>query len=366
MVTLAWIALGCAALPCLLFLWNLCQFTPPPSPGRARPGVSVLIPARNEADNIGACIESVLATRGADVEVVVLDDRSEDDTARVVEGLAAGDQRVRLARGPRLPAGWCGKQHACHLLAAEARRDLLMFVDADVRLEPDAVARMVAFLEASRSGLVSGFPRQVTESALERLLLPLIQWVLLGFLPFVGMRRTLQPGFAAGCGQLFLARRADYERSGGHATIRASRHDGITLPASFRRAGVGTDVCDATGVASCRMYHSWAEVWSGLAKNATEGLGAPARILPFTTMLVLGQVLAPVLALLAAPTLFVPSLIAVFLPRALAAWRFRQPVSSVALHPVGVVVLLAIQWRALWLSLRGRPATWRGRAYEPA
>ena len=147
------------------------------------------------------------------------------------------------------------------------------------------------------------------------------------------MRRTVHPSFAAGCGQLFLARRDAYFESGGHGAIRASRHDGIELPAAFRRAGFRTDLCDATQIACCRMYRGARQVWDGLLKNASEGLGAPKRIVPFTVLLMGGQVAAPVLAAILAPVWVAPAVCAVFGPRVVAAFRFRQPLSSAVLHP---------------------------------
>ncbi len=153
---------------------------------------------------------------------------------------------------------------------------------------------MIAALRHGNSGLISGFPRQVTLTALEQLLLPLMHFLLLGFLPLIGMRKLLNPAFGAGCGQIFVADREAYRRAGGHAAIRSSRHDGITLPKAFRRAGIMTDLCDATEVASCRMYHNAHQVFFGLLKNADEGLASPGRILPFSFMLFVGQVL-PVL-----------------------------------------------------------------------
>jgi hypothetical protein len=113
------------------------------------------------------------------------------------------------------------------------------------------------------------------------------------------MRRSLHPAYAAGCGQLFVARREDYERAGGHAAARGLLHDGIHLPRVFREAGIATDLFDAAGIASCRMYHNAAEVWSGLTKNAVEGLAAPGKIVPASLLLLAGQVLPFALAALA-------------------------------------------------------------------
>jgi glycosyltransferase involved in cell wall biosynthesis len=317
---------------------------------------------------------AALASRGVDLEVVVLDDQSEDRTAFIVREVADRDPRVRLETAPPLPAGWCGKQHACAVLARHARHPILAFVDADVRLAPAGLARSAAFLDASGADLVSGFPRQKTVTFLERLLLPLIHFVLLGFLPMGRMRRTRHPAYGAGCGQLFLARREGYERAGGHTAIRTSLHDGIMLPRAFRRAGLTTDLFDATDVASCRMYRSAAEVWRGLSKNATEGLASPGKIVFFTALFLLGSVLPPVLLLLAlASVLPEPALVpaavgtlAVYLPRLAAMRRFRQPLDGALLHPFAILVFLAIQWTALGRKLLGLPAGWKGRTYSPS
>ena len=148
MIWLAVTCLVCAAIPCLLFLRNLRGFHPPrPSPASPHlPAISVLIPARNEQANIAAALESVLANRGAELEVVVLDDHSTDRTPDIVHEFARTDSRVRLEKAPPLPGGWCGKQHACAVLAERARNPLLVFMDADVRLEPFALAGMATFL----------------------------------------------------------------------------------------------------------------------------------------------------------------------------------------------------------------------------
>lgn len=366
MTVLAWAALVLAALPALLYLLNSFLFrapgdtrglTPHGSPVR----ISVLIPARNEETSIGACVESVLASRGVEVEVVVLDDHSEDRTAEVVREIAGKDPRVRLEPAPPLPAEWCGKQHACYALSKLAGHPVLTFLDADVRLAPDALARMATFLERSRAGLVSGFPRQETGTLLEKLVIPLINWLLLGYLPLVGMRLTRLAAFGAGCGQWFMTTREAYEKVGGHAAVKGSLHDGLTLPRAFRRAGFRTDVCDATELAVCRMYQSARGVWFGLAKNAREGMAATAQ-LPVWTVLLLGGHVLPWVLLAAEPGL-IPATAAglSLLPRLHTAVRFRQSWPGAVLHPIGVAVLLAIQWYAAMTAAVGRPVGWKGR-----
>ena len=371
-------ALLLAAIPALLTLFNLKVFLPAPEQGGRmnKPAVSVLVPARNEAAAIEPCVRAILASRDVELEVVVLDDASTDGTDAIVRQLAEQDARVRLIRGRPLPSGWCGKQHACAQLAEAATHETWVFLDTDVLLSTDAVRRCVAFLDASQASLVSGFPRQVTGSFLEWMLLPLIHFVLLGFLPIARSRMDNSPGLAAGCGQLFITRRGDYLRAGGHTAIRASLHDGIKLPRAFRRAGLRTDIFDATDIASCRMYTRSLDVWKGLSKNATEGIGSPATIVPFTILLAGGQMLPWVLVAWGLATgwqgwpawTVAAALVAVALsslPRILAAGRFRQSFASVLAHPLGVLVFLAIQWVALGRRLLGLQTSWRGRSLAP-
>ncbi len=365
-----------ALVPALLFRANLRAYAPPPChpAGQEFPPVSVLIPARNEENAIGAAVRAALQNQGIELEVVVLDDHSEDRTAAIVDQLIATDERVRLVPSPELPAGWCGKQHACWVLAREARHPLLLFIDADVRLVPNALARMTAFVSASGADLASGIPHQETVSLLEKLLIPLIHFILLGFLPIRLMRWSRRPSFAAGCGQLIIARAEAYHRCGGHSVIRDTLHDGLKLPRVFRVAGLKTELFEATDLATCRMYRTGGEVWFGLAKNASEALAAPAMIGPMTAVLLGGQVLPVILLFLGLCswpepwprwqiTLALVATSAAYYPRLTAARRFRQSLLGAILHPLGILILLAIQWFAFLCNALGRPATWKGRPY---
>ena len=370
---LALTGLALGALYALLTLVNLAIFRAPrgPRPGDARARVSILIPARDEAANIGAALDLALAQEAAEVEVLVLDDGSTDGTADIVAGRAAADPRVRLLRGAALPRGWNGKQHACHQLCKAARMPLLLFVDADVRLAPDAATRMHAYMLRRRLALVSGFPRQVTRSLGEIVAIPQILVLLLGYLPFPMARLLPGTGFAAGCGQLMMVRAEAYRAAGGHAAFRNLMHDGLNLPRNVRAAGGRTDILDATPLARVRMYENWADLWAGFRKNATEGMAKPVA-LPIWTVLLLGGHVLPLLVLPAAwiagaDRAFEWSLwtvIAVGLARTALALKVRQHPLSVVLHPIGVIVTLAIQWSALLGRRRGAQAHWRGRLYD--
>ena len=363
----------CAVVPAVLFCVNLQLYREPgPAGTTALPALSVLIPARDEEAGIEAAVTSVLQSVGVEFEIVVMDDSSVDRTAAIVERMAVSNPRVRLERASPLPAGWNGKQHACWMLAHAARHNTLCFVDADVRLAPEALARMSAFRVRQQAALVSGFPKQITETCMEWLLLPLIHFILLGFLPIARMRRGTDPAFAAGCGQFIMVERDAYFAAGGHAAIRTTMHDGLLLPRLLRSAGYRTDLADLTTLASCRMYTNARQVWHGLAKNATEGLGAPKRIVPISLLLALGQVMPTVLLVCLWPLgahsaavclCFALALIASWLPRALAIHRFRQDWRGALLHPLGALLLIALQWYALIGRCAGRSVRWKQRSY---
>jgi hypothetical protein len=244
-----------------------------------------------------------------------------------------------------------------------------MFIDADVRISPDALARMAGFMQRSEVALASGVPRQELGTFTERLLIPMIHFILLSFLPMHAMRRNRLPALSAGCGQLFIARRDAYHQCGGHANLRDSLHDGLKLPRVFRQAGFNTDLFDATDIATCRMYHTNVETWRGLGKNATEGLAASGTILPMTVLLFGGQVLPFLLLGCAAWLSWFGLVFAVlaatlaYLPRLITFRIFHQSLDGALLHPLGVLALLAIQWQARLHQLAGQPAVWKGRSY---
>ncbi len=374
MILYAAFVLVLALLPVAMFLKNLQIFLPANSDQEllalaALEGVSILIPARNEALSIGLAVDAILANDHPKFEVLVLDDHSEDATAKIVQTHAIRDARVKLLNSNPLPTGWNGKQHACWQLANHAQFDWLLFLDADVRLSKDAVTRCIAEQIVRQAPLISGFPTQETGTPTEKILIPLMHYVLLGYLPIDRMRATLGVGLAAGCGQLFYANKEVYMSIEGHSSIRGSRHDGIQLPRAFRRAGHRTDIFDATDIARCRMYMSIAQVCNGLLKNATEGIANARLIVPFTILLIGGSVLPSLSlawALFSGATTVVLSLLSIavvlsFVPRLLACQRFHQSLLGAVLHPVGVLWFVAIQWIAILRKQLGITTKWRGR-----
>jgi len=371
-----------AVVPALLFALNLRRYRVPKFGAESNVPVAVLIPARDEEKNIGAALESVLASREVELEVFVLDDDSADRTVNIVLDAAARDSRVKLLQSSRLPAGWTGKQYACWQLAQATDAPVMLFMDADVRVQPWAIARSVAALRAKKVKLLSGFPRPMATNALGKMLLALRQYLLLSFLPFRSMQKTTKPAYAAGSGQFMLVEREAYLASGGHEAIRETRQDGVMLPRLFREHGFRTDIVDLTTLAEAQMFRARS---IGLAKSVAEGIGIEEHIVTFSAVLLLGQVLPAIVAcwwlfkstsMIAAggtiedPTglamvslLLMIALVASYAPRIIAARRFKQSMVSAMLHPLEMLLMLAVQWVAFARTAMGRPVTWRAREY---
>lgn len=357
---LAWIALALAAMPAAIGLLNILLLRTPRGTPPAGSLVSILIPARDEAAHIATCITAALAQRGVAVEVLVMDDGSRDETASIVADLAARDRRLRLLRAPPLPPGWTGKIHACACLAEAARGTHLLFIDADVHLAPDAAPAMAGHAARSGAAMVTGVPRQRIGSVGEAMTVPMINLMLVGYLPGGGRAATRHPALAAACGQLLLAESCAYRAAGGHAALGGVLHDALALARRFRRQGLATEVVHAAPLATCRMYRGFAEAWHGFLKNAREGMATPLG-LPVWTVLLGGAHLLPWALLPAAPALATIGL--GFGIRLLVTQRVREPWWTVPFYPAAVLVALAIQWTALIRAMLGRPARWKGRDY---
>lgn len=382
LIWLAGLSALLSALPLAMTLWNLRLYRRSDPSARIDHGrrVFVCVPARDEAGNIEACVRSVLGNDHPDLRVVIYDDHSTDRTPEIVSMLRAEDGRVLSAPTAPLPAGWNGKQHACWSMGSAVSRglggepplrdeDLLLFTDADVRFSADALRRAQAERDRLGADLLSTFPRQLTGTLAEAAVVPMMFYLLLGYLPIARMRATRDPASSAGCGQFILMTGAAWRAIGGHAACRDSMHDGIKLPRAARAAGLRTDLFDGTDLAWVRMYRGFGQVWRGFAKNAYEGLGSPGLLVFMTSLHLLGHLLPWVLALAWALGAGVPPgagvlcLLAIgaqVWQRLLLAARLRHTPVGAVLHPVGVALMTGIQWHSWWIQARGG-RRWRGR-----
>jgi glycosyltransferase involved in cell wall biosynthesis len=244
-----------------------------------RPDTSLLVPARDEAHRLPAALAGLLAQ---DVtEIVVLDDQSSDATAAVVRHAARADPRVRLVCGTPSPPGWTGKNWACHQLAMIARGDILLFCDADVLLAPGAVDACWAQMCAQHAAVFSVFPRQRTVTLGERLLVPLIDDVLLAFLPHHLLRLPV-PSAATANGQLLVFRRSAYDALGGHAAVAGDITEDLALGRRTRRTGLRLGLALGGDLASARMYSGYRDCVRGFGKSLRAAHGGHDGALAMT------------------------------------------------------------------------------------
>lgn len=360
-----------AGFALLMTLWNIALFprTRTDAAPAGQPSVSVCIPMRNEQTNVVDCIAAILASDYSNLLVLVYDDQSDDQTPELLKQMMQRDSRVRVVPTRPLPAGWVGKQWACWQLGQAATTDRMLFIDADVRLETDCLRRALAAQDDRAAALISTFPRQVCGTLGEALLVPLIHFILLSYLPFVRMRSTGDPNACAACGQFILVSRDAYTTLGGHSSCMNSMHEGVKMPRVFRKAGFKTDLFDGTDIVSCRMYRGLAQTWRGFAKNAFEGLGSIGLLVFITIMHAVGHVLPwLVLAILSLSgdlftlTGLLAAIAVAFnlVQRFTLAGRFQQSFLSALLHPLGVAMMTIVQWHSLILARTGKRG-WRGR-----
>jgi glycosyltransferase involved in cell wall biosynthesis len=367
--------------------------SPPVAPTDAarRPTLSVLIPARDEAARLGPTLDAVVRQAGVDLEVLVLDDGSTDGTAALVRaratatapaadpevgGISTADgadpthprrPRVRLLTGRPLPEGWLGKPHACAQLAEAATGEVLVFLDADVRLRPGALAACADLLQQGGFDMVSPYPRQVASSAAERLVQPLLQWSWLTFLPLRLAERAAAPALTAGNGQLLVCRAAAYRAAGGHARVRDAVIEDVALARAFKSSGLVVAMADGTSLATCRMYTGWAELREGYAKSLWSAFGSRRGALATMALLAWLYVVPP-LGLVAGLVLRRSRLAAAggagyaaaVAGRALVARRTGGRIADAVAHPASVV-LLGVLTRESWRRRAQGTLTWKGR-----
>jgi hypothetical protein len=341
---------------------------PPPTPPPVRRPVTVVLPVRDEEDHVSACLSAVLGQQGIDeLRVVVVDDGSSDATASLVR--AQTDPRVQLVSAEPPPPGWLGKPWACATgvaaAAAEGRAGdeaVLVFVDADVRLFPDAVAGAVAVLDAHGLALVSPWPRPLAQTWAERLVQPLAPWLWATTLPLRIAERSRRPSLAAATGQFLVLTGRGYRVCGGHAAVRGEVLEDIALLRAVKRAGGRGGPIDGSRLAACRMYTGWAELRDGYGKSLWSAVGgSPAASATAAAALTAVWVLPPLAALRGSRAGLLGYLTGVG-GRALVAARTGSRLwPDPLIHPLSILALDVLVARSIVGRRRGTLA-WRGRA----
>ena len=361
-------------IPLLRLAWRGRRPALAEAPERSGTLVSVVIPARNESANITTVLRSILASRYAPLEVIVVDDRSGDDTAAIVERIAEEDTRLRLVRGADLPAGWFGKSWACVQGFRAARGDLILFTDADTEHAPDLLGHAVGALEQERADLVTILPTQVCLTLSERLVMPQLFFLLGAQYSPDRVNHARAAADVIANGQFILVRREAYLEVGTHEVVRQEVAEDLALGQEFWRRGKKLHLAHAEELMRTRMYTGLGSLIEGWSKNLYLGARRayaddPLRRTLAPTGVLLGFVfwLIPPLALAAAPLW--PALLwpAVWACGSSAVfWMIvttgmEIPFAYGILYPAGAALAA---WIALRSIVRGRSRVeWRGRVY---
>ncbi len=338
--------------------------------------VSVLIPARNEEENIETCLKSLQKQDYPIFEILVLDGNSTDRTAELVERMAAKDDRIRLIKGEPLPEGWAGKPFACYQLAEKARGSWLLFIDADTTHAPHMLRSTMALAFELKPSMLSGFPRQMAESLPEKIAMPVLYFVIMSWLPLWWLHRFVGSKPSLTVGQFILFSREAYWRIGGHMAVKDRIIEDVWLGVETVRSGGRHIAIDLSTVFYCRMYREVGKMWEGFVK----WIYSVAALSPVLLVGLLAAAfvfyLAPFYWLwnayfsAAAPTdwryVVVFQVAMIIFMRWLVDHHFRQSLFSTFLHPIGFSFLFAAGLYGGWREVVGKGVRWKDRLYREA
>lgn len=364
----------------MLRLWRMPRLSPPDPAPPARPFVSVLIPARNEAHTIARCLDGVLFQTYPAYEVIVVDDASTDATPHILANYVRQHPQLRIVRTTGLPPGWTGKTHACQQAADAAQGAWLLFLDADTIPQPDLIAALVSHTRHQHLDMLTLFPFLELGSFWERVILPPFLAILHGTFPYERLNAPdARPEEVAANGQCIFVRRSAYTALGGHAVVRREVLEDVYLAQRLRAAGFRIGAVDGTRSIRVRMYTNGREVVDGLTKNAIAGFCSGGHRALWAGMRQFLMTLAPLWLLAAGLVLLATSssnhawpillqaglviLVALTFWATLLRHVYRLPWWHALLWLVGLHCYGLIALRALWRIRSGRGVHWKGRTY---
>ncbi len=351
---------------------RLFQKPGPPDPQRKKwPKVSVLIPARNEEGRIRPCLKSLLQQDYPAYEILVLDDRSTDDTFNLVKDLARHNTRLRILKGKNLPEGWVGKPWACWQLSQKANGEWFFFTDADTWHNPQMLKRTVQMSEEKKADVLTLLTRQITETWMEALVVPVMAYTLLAFLParWSLRKESRFSRFAGVSGQFVFIQRRVYRAMGGHQIVKNEIVEDLNFGKQVVRNGYRLAYGDGSDFSFCRMYTNSGEVWQGFSKNFFPAVGFhPLYFLNAQVALIVDGLL-PFAVVVLGPgfPLFWPALALALVSlgiRWIEAIRYGFHKGSVLFHPLGCLLFALVGFNSLrWYWLRGH-GHWKGRKLQ--
>jgi chlorobactene glucosyltransferase len=334
------------------------------------PFVSILVPARNEAVNLPESLSSLLAQEFDHYEVIVLDDNSSDSTLQILSDLSYQEPRLRVLNGSLVPAGWTGKNWACSQLAAESTGEILIFTDADVHWKPGALRSLIDTLRYRQADVLTVWPTQQTESVAERLVVPLMMFSIIAYLPEIFVRIVPWPVFSAANGQCLAFKREAYTGISGHAAVKDRIIEDMGMAWNTKRADFRLVMALGNERITSRMYNSWSEVHSGFAKNILAGHGGSPFLLSVSSLfhwlvfilpwmwLSTGLLVDTGQAWPALPLAMIGLGIGI---RALSAAATGHRVEDAAWMPVSVFLMTIIAGKSLWWYYRYGGPVWKDR-----
>lgn len=342
-----------------------------PSGDNPLPFISILVPARDEEANIEACVRSLLSLNYPHFEVIVLDDRSADDTYGILCRLRDQDGRLRVLIGAELPADWYGKPFACWQMAQAAQGEYLLLTDADCEFSPDALLLALGAAQEHQADMISLVPDLRAEGFWEKLIIPLQYFIIFAFLPTFLIRRTPYPWFAAANGAFLFLKRETYFAVDGHRAVRQQLAEDVKFAQYIKRQGKTLWYGDGSRTYGVRMYHGLGEIWAGFSKNIFPAFSRNIFLLAGVILMLLNVLVLPILWTVGgwvsgAGWAWLP-LSSYFLlagVRLGITVRFGRDTGEYALlNPLAWTVVIGIAINSAYQSLSGRGNAWKGRLY---
>jgi len=321
--------------------------------------VSILIPARNEEENIGRLLDDLLALEYKNFEILVYDDESTDKTGSIIMGKSMGDSRIRYFQGNGPLPGWLGKNNACHQLARQSRGEYLLFLDADVRVKSGLMADAMAEMERRDLDLLSLFPVQQMRSPGEWLTVPSMNRILLGNLPLMLIRRCSWPAFAAANGQFMMFKSETYKNNWYHKQVSDEKVEDILIITRMKKMRLKVQTLLSGGQVSCRMYFGFTDSIAGFSKNILAFFGNNWLILfAYLILTTLGPFAVWMSISFSALVVYLSVII---LSRVIISYLSRQPVLlNLMFMPFQQLSLILISILALFRQMT-RTHKWKGR-----
>ena len=335
---------------------NFVQIRTPKGTSDLTQTIGVIVPMRNEAENVEGLVATLAAQEGS-LHFYLLDDNSEDQTFELLQRFTKGDSRFTVIKGAVLKDKWIGKTWALQQLFEEAKEEILVSIDADVRLSNDAINKAVTAMNDARLDFVSPYPRQIAQSFAERLIQPLLQWSWLTTVPLRYAERSGQKSMAVANGQFFVVRRSALSSIGGYQSVKHAVIDDVFLARELVKNGSSGTVINGSEIAETRMYASWSEIKAGYGKSLNQAFGSIVGA-AFVVVFLIATCIAPLLlGLLGNPYGWL-GFAAIVGTRVLSAIKSRGSELDSVLHPISVVALIYL---IVYSYLRRGSIQWKGR-----